>query len=280
MADGLRRGVHELAGQIEDAGAVGRRVRCPRERPLDLHVAKAVIGETRMPDFAAAALQRVGKRVRPAGTALRDEPVPGQQFAGDELDAAAGRPFTVSCGTGEVLPEVVDQDAGLGLRDLGGLELPHHLDGRRRLRRRAARRGRPPRAAGHARGLEARLVPARHFLPRVVVFAAVDAGEGDRGSAAAFQDSSLATTVDVPSCVFDIEMQDDLGRAEGAAGTSRSGRPARCTCRCPASRPARCRPRAVDRSHHRPCRGRSCGSWSSRGRARESPTFSPFRRSS
>ena len=109
--------VEEIAGEAVDDGlavrGAGHRF---RHSALDLHVAEPGVSEARAPSLQAGSRQRVGEVRRPARGVLAHQAGIVEQFAGRHTHRTARRTAHRDLRPSrEVLAEVVDENAGLGL---------------------------------------------------------------------------------------------------------------------------------------------------------------------
>ena len=231
--DDARRAAEQLVGAGEIAG---RRRRAANEHafdrfyggrrcvgrtagvfgPLHQQPAGPGIGEPRAPRLVAAASEHVvetGQAVAGADEAVALEPL-----AGLDGDACAGR-----SGHGDprqertVLAEIVEPRARLEPGLFHRRKSLHRADRRGRLRN----AGQPPAGAvgdqggGPGRFVEPGLVPAGLFEPGVIIFAPVDAGEGDRTGSpfpTGVGDDPVAGAVGI----VQFQLRDEFRRSERA----------------------------------------------------------------
>ena len=117
-ADARRIEVNELAVETVDEGRAGG---------FDLDIAEAVIGKARRPHLDADAFQGVGEVLRPAGRALRDQPIGVEEFTGNELHLVAGRAADFDARpAGKIPAQVIDCNPRFDLgATYGGESLLH-----------------------------------------------------------------------------------------------------------------------------------------------------------
>ena len=159
------------------------RVELGRSREArDLDVAEAVIGEARLPDLLALALEDVvvlgpGR----AQVLLVEHAVVVEELGEAQADVRAARPGDAEAGpAAEVLAHVEDVDAGLGVRHLERDDRVDDLDGRHQLGRENSGRALDGLGRGPVLVVEAGPVPAGGFAAGVVGFPVVDAVLEDR----------------------------------------------------------------------------------------------------
>ena len=212
----------ELTFELDDHRATIGRLALGH-RAFDLKIAESIVAEQGMPGFVAVAFKRideVGKRHSLAWwtspTALIDESFRVEDFGGRDLDRGTGRPAKHDLRpAGEVLAQIVDEDAWGRLGDALWLECLDHADRRGRLGHKAS--------AGAVNGcggvpvalVEAGLVPAGLFEAGVVVLAAEDAREHDwaqgRVPRGVGGEAGRCTVDEV-----ELQLENDFGRPKGA----------------------------------------------------------------